>query len=69
MERIEPGLDPTKALDGEEEMTDDWANHEPYQKRLAEQWSKTGCAAEGAPHVARALLHRLEDPDSSPFPS
>jgi hypothetical protein len=32
-----------------------------------EQWFKTGCAGNGAPYVLRALLNRLEDPNSSPF--
>src|SRR5262249_4513765 len=33
---------------------------EVYEKRLAELWHETGCAAEGAPYVLRRLLDRLE---------
>jgi hypothetical protein len=60
-------LDPTKALAEEQEMADDWADHERsspasevYEKSLATQWQKTGCAADGAPYALRALLERLE---------
>jgi uncharacterized protein YjbI with pentapeptide repeats len=71
---IEQTLDPTKALEGEEEMAKVWANQgrsspasEVYEKSLAEQWRKTGCAAEGAPHVLHGLVARLSDRDTSPF--
>jgi uncharacterized protein YjbI with pentapeptide repeats len=74
MERIEPTLDPTKALGGEDEMAKVWADRESespapkvYEKSLAEQWQTAGCAAEGAPYVLRALLNRLGDPKISPF--
>ncbi len=74
MERIERTLDPTKSLEGEEEMAKVWAARvstfptpEAYERSLAEQWRKTGCDAEGAPYVLRALLHRLDDPETSPF--
>jgi hypothetical protein len=39
---------------------------EAYEKRLAELWQETGCAAEGAPYVLRGFLVRLES-ESSPF--
>jgi Pentapeptide repeats (8 copies) len=71
---IERTLDPTKALEGEEKMAEDWAEHERsspapevYAKSLAEQWGKTGCAADGAPYVLQALLNRLGDAGISPF--
>jgi hypothetical protein len=64
--RIEANLDPNKALDGEKEMAVVWADHErsspapeAYEKSLAEQWRKTGCAADGAPYVVRAFLARV----------
>ncbi|MGH6848685.1 MAG: pentapeptide repeat-containing protein [Methylocella sp.] len=74
---IEQRLAPNKALKGEEEMAKVWADRERlsptpdvYEKSLVEQWRKTGCAADGAPYVVRALLNRLDNPKSpeiSPF--
>jgi hypothetical protein len=40
---------------------------EVYEKSLAEQWSKTGCAAEGAPYVLHGLIFELRYPEISPF--
>jgi hypothetical protein len=66
-------LDPNKALEGEKEMANVWAHKERsspapevYEKSLAKYWRDLGCAAEGAPHVLRTLLVRL-DGDESPF--
>jgi uncharacterized protein YjbI with pentapeptide repeats len=66
LQRIEQRLDPTKALEGENDMAKVWKAHarssparEVYEKRLAELWHETGCAAEGAPYVLREFLHRL----------
>jgi hypothetical protein len=63
MKRIEPRLDPTKPLEGEDEMAKTWAAREresstpkAYEKSLAEQWREVGCAAEGAPYVLHALI-------------
>jgi Pentapeptide repeats (8 copies) len=75
MERIERRLDPTKALEGEDEMAKVWAaaresvppTPEAYEKSLAGQWRELGCAAEGAPYVLHALIARLSSADSSPF--
>jgi len=72
LERIEARLDPGKPLEGEKAMAQAWlANKSPtdevYSTALAEQWQKTGCAGEGSPYVARALLERLDDRDESPF--
>jgi len=80
VKRIEQRLDPdpTKTQKGEEEMAKVWATQsgssptqEVYEKSLAEQWQKTGCAAEGAPYVLRGLLARLGNPRYwySPFAS
>ncbi len=72
MERIEQRLDPAKDLEGEEGMAEVWADRESaspapevYEKSLAEQWHKTGCAADGAPYVVRWLLFRLENSNTS----
>jgi uncharacterized protein YjbI with pentapeptide repeats len=66
MERIEQRLNPTKALEGEDEIAKIWAarEHESptpevYEKSLAEQWRTTGCAPFGAPYVLRELLSHL----------
>jgi hypothetical protein len=75
MERIERRLDPTKALEGEDEMAKVWAaaresvppTPEAYEKSLAGQWRELGCTAEGAPYVLHALIARLSSADSSPF--
>ena len=73
MERIEQRLDPTKALEGEDEMAKVWAARErespapeAYAKSLAGQWQKLGCAEDGVPYVLRALIARLSRYDS-PF--
>jgi uncharacterized protein YjbI with pentapeptide repeats len=65
-ERIEQALDPTKALEGEDEMAKVWSaratsspNPKVYERRLAQQWRKTGCAAEGAPYALRQLIVAL----------
>ncbi|MDQ6869835.1 MAG: hypothetical protein M3178_16310 [Pseudomonadota bacterium] len=56
MARIEERLDPTKTLEGEDEMAKIWAARESdtpppevYERSLAGIWRETGCAAEGAP--------------------
>ncbi len=74
MERIEQRLDPTKALEGEDEMAKIWAagegkspTPEAYAKTLAGQWRELGCADEGAPYVLHALIVRLSIPAISPF--
>jgi hypothetical protein len=73
MERIEQRLDPTKKLDGEDEMAKDWAAHESesptlevYVKSLIEQWREIGCAADEAPYVLHGLVARLSG-RHSPF--
>jgi hypothetical protein len=75
MERIEQRLDPTKALEGEDEMAKVWAAREReapapevYEKSLAGQWRELGCAAEGAPYVLHGLVAQLISPAISPFP-
>ena len=74
MERIAQSLDPTKPMEGEDEMARFWEDqahssvaHEDYEKRLAGVWRETGCAEEGAPYVLRAFLSRLEVSWDSPF--
>jgi hypothetical protein len=64
--RIEQRLDKTKAMEGEDEIENVWAAQassspapKVFEKSLAEQWRKTGCDANGAPYVLRALLDRL----------
>lgn len=59
-------LDPTKALEGEQEMGEVWnvqarspPSKEAYEKRLSAIWQETGCAAQWAPYVVRQLLFRL----------
>jgi uncharacterized protein YjbI with pentapeptide repeats len=73
MERIEQRLDPTKPLDGEDEIAKIWAARErevptleAYEKNLTGQWREAGCAAEGAPHVLHAFVARLSG-YTSPF--
>jgi uncharacterized protein YjbI with pentapeptide repeats len=65
IETIEQRLDPTKAMEGEDDMAKVWEDQarsspikEVYEKRLARIWQETGCAAEGAPLI-RQLLNRL----------
>jgi hypothetical protein len=65
MKQIEQRLDPTKALEGADEMAKIWAGREretpppeAYAKSLARQWRELGCAAEGAPYVLQALIAR-----------
>jgi hypothetical protein len=60
---IEERLDPTKSLEGEEEMAKSWIDQQHvslapdiYDTSLADQWRETGCAAEGAPYVIEGLL-------------
>jgi hypothetical protein len=74
MERIEQRLDPTKAMEGEDEMAKVWAARESetpapeaYAKGIAGQWRELGCAAEGAPYVLHALIAQLSRPFISPF--
>jgi uncharacterized protein YjbI with pentapeptide repeats len=74
LEKIEQSLDPTKSLEGEDEMAKIWAAREReaptpevYEQSLAEQWRKTGCAAEGAPYVLHGLVARLSGRGPSPF--
>ncbi len=66
MKSIEQRLDPEKPLDGEDEMAKIWTDQagsppakDVHEKRLAEVWRETGCAAEGAPYVVRGVLVRL----------
>src|SRR6266851_4817731 len=66
--RIEPRLDPTKGWEGERKMAEAWAAlgssspaRDVYEKGLAKQLRKTGCAADGAPYLLLGLLNRLED--------
>jgi hypothetical protein len=66
MEKIEQRLDPTKSLEGEDEMAKFWADREresltpeAYTKALAAQFRELGCAADGAPYVLHALIDRL----------
>ncbi|HEY8005300.1 MAG TPA: pentapeptide repeat-containing protein [Methylocella sp.] len=74
MERIALSLDPTKPMEGEDEMARFWEAqahssdaHEDYEKRVAGVWRETGCAEEGAPYVLRSFLSRLEVSWDSPF--
>ena len=67
--RIEQRLDPTKALQGEDEMAKIWAARErgtpapeAYAKSRAGQLRELGCAAEGAPYVLYGLVAQLSDP-------
>jgi Pentapeptide repeats (8 copies) len=64
MKRIEDSLNPTKALEGEDEMAKVWWEAHParevYEERVAKIWRETGCATEGAPYVLPRLLLRLE---------
>jgi hypothetical protein len=71
---IEQMLDPSKALEGEDEMAKIWAAREhesptpeAYAKILAEQWRELGCAADGVPYVLHGLVAQLGDPNYSPF--
>jgi uncharacterized protein YjbI with pentapeptide repeats len=71
VKRVGQSLDPSKPLDGENEMAKIWEAQarfslaiEAYEKRVAGIWRETGCAAEGAPYVLRQLLSSL---DSTPF--
>jgi hypothetical protein len=73
LKSIEQRLDPTKPLKEEDEMAKVWEvlvgsspATEAYEKRLAEFWRETGCAAEGAPYVIGRLLDHLGSP-FSPF--
>ena len=66
MERIKQRLDPTKVLEGEQDMAKVWKaqtrsspTKEAYEKRLAGIWQETGCAAKWAPYVVPQLLFRL----------
>jgi len=75
MDRIERTLDPTKALEGEEKMAEDWTEHERsspapevYAKSLAGQWREVGCAAQGAPDVLHALVVRFSSA-GTPIPA
>ncbi len=76
MERIEQRLDPdpTKTLEGEDEMAKIWSAREDedlvntnYEISLARQWRELGCAAEGAPYVPHGLVAHLSNRLSSPF--
>ena len=73
MEKIEGHLNPTKVLEGENEMTRVWAARErespapeAYIKSLAGQWRELGCAAEGAPYVLDGLVIQLATPEDLP---
>jgi hypothetical protein len=66
MKRIEQRLDPTKALEGEDEMAKVWAAREretpapeAYEKSQIGQLREVGCAAEGAPYVLHRIIARL----------
>jgi Pentapeptide repeats (8 copies) len=72
-EKIEVRLDPSKSLEGEDEMAKIWTarereapSPEVYAKTVAELWRKTGCAEDGAPYVLHALIDRLSIP-TRPF--
>jgi len=79
--RLIENLDPSKALEGEDEMTKVWQDQaraspavEAFEKRLARTWREIGCAAQGAPYVLRRLLLRLENTsatfyEKSPHPA
>jgi uncharacterized protein YjbI with pentapeptide repeats len=63
---LERNLDPTKPLDGEEEMARRWielqgASPEPdiYEEKLANVWRGIGCAADGAPFVLTGLVRTM----------
>jgi uncharacterized protein YjbI with pentapeptide repeats len=69
MERLTKRLDPSKPLEGEDEMAKAWAlkaslspTQEDYAKSLTGRWSKMGCAPEGAPYVLHGLVAQLTDP-------
>ena len=64
MARVDPRLDPTVSLDGEEAMAKNWADHErsshaniisrdsadnQWRNISAEQWREAGCAPDGRP--------------------
>jgi hypothetical protein len=73
-EMVERHLDPTKTLEGEDEMAEIWATRESatpppevYERSLAGIWRETGCAAEGAPYVLHGLVAQLNMPDNSLF--
>jgi hypothetical protein len=59
-------LDPSKPVEGEEDMANLWARFarsspldEAYQDSLSQRWLEGGCDAEGAPYVIHGLLRRL----------
>jgi uncharacterized protein YjbI with pentapeptide repeats len=68
MNWIAQSLDPTKALEGEDEMAKVWQSQagssptpDVYENRLAGILRETGCAADGAPYVLRGLLANLDN--------
>ena len=74
LNRIER-LDPRINMDRDGQSAERWAAQErtspardAYEKTLAEQWASTGCKAEGAPYVIRALVDRLNTEFASPSP-
>jgi uncharacterized protein YjbI with pentapeptide repeats len=64
--RIDERLDPTKDFKEEENIGKAWADlasrqlgQAVYEKLVADQWRKLGCAAEGAPYVVEGLLNNM----------
>ncbi len=73
-ESVEQRLDPTKALEGEDEIAKTWVARERetplpevYEKSLAGIWRDVGCASEAAPYVLHGLVAQLTMPDNSLF--
>jgi uncharacterized protein YjbI with pentapeptide repeats len=67
-------LDPTRPLDGEQEMARRWADlqaaspaRDVYEKELAKLWREIGCAAAGAPYVLTNLIETAQSNRISPF--
>jgi hypothetical protein len=79
LERIDPRLNPAPTEPDTEGLAIDafWNKRDTtpppigvYEVKVAEEWQKAGCAADGAPHVVARLARRLlglESLKSSPF--
>jgi hypothetical protein len=74
LKTLDPRLDPAEPLKGEAEMAQHWAElrssslgYSAYGGELFNQLRRVGCAADGAPYVARALIKRLLVFWESPF--
>jgi hypothetical protein len=66
LKRIER-LDPTKAVNNEDQLARVWADLERsspaadvYRVEFAKQWKQIGCAAPGAPYVLMGLIRSIE---------